>query len=720
MPLSPMQQGMLFNSLYQTHVGVDIEQVSIISDRPIAAPQLIQAWQQIIQRHPILHSTIVAASTPHPQLRLPQWPEAEVIPVSLTEHNWATIAPPQQTTQLELLRSADRQQGFDLLDPATPLMRFHLIQLSATRSQLIWTFHHLLLDGRSITQVLQEVFAVYAALTRGETLTLPAAGQYADYIAWQQQQDFRHSQPFWADLLAGFSGATPLLPPQASADLATTPGHHTATIALTAAQTTALVNLAAQHDITPNTIVQGLWGLLLSRYSGKSDVVFGTVRAGRKLPIAQVASIVGLLINTIPVRVQADPTQELIAYLQDLRSQHLAVRPHEQTPLMQIQAWSEVAGGTPLFESLVMFENHQMLDYLQQKSACWKHRTITLDEQPSFPLVLIAGLGEQLQLKISADRTRFDPATIARMCSHFATLCNGAIAHPTSSLGELPWLTPTETDQLLVQWNQTARDYARDTLIYELFEAQVVQQPDAIALVYDAQHMTYAELNQRSNQLAHFLVERGLQSGEAVGIYLDRGFELIIALIAVVKAGGAYVPLEPSWPDGRVQQIAASLDLRYMITGGNYRETLKVTRKKLPQLTPLITLDQADRMAITNRDRRTTAQNPAYIIFTSGSTGIPKGVVVNHQPVINLIEWVNREFAITPDDRGLFITSVCFDLSVYDIFGLLAAGASLQIADHDQTQDPYALLKLIQTTPITFWNSAPPTLQQLVPLLKRR
>jgi non-ribosomal peptide synthetase component F len=157
-----------------------------------------------------------------------------------------------------------------------------------------------------------------------------------------------------------------------------------------------------------------------------------------------------------------------------------------------------------------------------------------------------------------------------------------------------------------------------------------------------------------------------------------------------------------------------------MITRGNARETLKTMRQALPQLTPLITLDQADRAALTNLDRRTTAQNPAYSIFTSGSTGVPKGVVAHHQPIINLIEWVNCEFAITPADRGLFITSVCFDLSVYDIFGLLAAGASLQIASNDQTQDPYALLKLIQTPPITFWNSAPPTLQQLVPRLKRR
>ncbi len=719
-PLSPMQQGMLFNSLYQPHVGVDIEQVTITSAQPIDADRLIQAWQQIIQRHPILGSTIVAATSPQPQLRLPQWPTPEVIPISLTTHNWVTIAPAQQTTQLESLRLNDRQQGFDLLDPTTALMRLHLIQLSATRSQLIWIFHHLLLDGRSITQVLQEVFAIYDALSQGKTLTFPPAGQYADYIQWQQQQDFRHSQPFWQDLLAGFSGATPLLPPQASADLADTPGHQTVTIALTPAETTALIQLAQLHNITPNTVVQGLWGLLLSRYSGKSDVVFGTVRAGRQLPIAQAKSIVGMLINTIPVRVQIDPGQELIAYLQDLRSQHLAVRPHEHTPLMQIQAWSEVAGGTPLFESLVMFENHQRLDDRQQQSECWQHRTIALDEQPSFPLVLIAGLCQQLELKISADRTRFDHATIARISGHFQTLCHSAIANPHQTLGNLPWLTTAETDQLLVQWNQTSRDYDRDRLIHELFEAQVIQQPDAIALVYDAQQLTYYELNQRSNQLAHFLVQQGLQSGEAVGIYLDRGFELIIALMAVVKAGGAYVPFEPSWPDGRVQQIADSLDLRYMITGENYRETLTALRDELPQLMPLITLGQADRAAATNLDRRTTAQNPAYIIFTSGSTGVPKGVVVHHQSVINLIEWVNRKFQITPADRGLFITSVCFDLSVYDIFGLLAAGASLQIASNAQTQDPHALLRLIQTTPITFWNSAPPTLQQLVPLLKRR
>ncbi|MBE9028223.1 amino acid adenylation domain-containing protein [filamentous cyanobacterium LEGE 11480] len=730
-PLSPMQQGMLFHSLYQPQSGTDIEQIICTLNETVQVEYFVQAWQQILVRYDSLRTTITDVATLHPQQVVhPQ------LATPFEQQNWCDDSPMQQAEKLELLLASDRLQGFDLLNPAAILLRLRLIQLDVAKFKFIWTFHHLLLDGRSITQILQEVFALYDALRRAAHLPLPIVRPYQDYIAWQQQQNFCDAQPFWQDLLQGFNCATPLLPIQAMGETAVEPGHQNIAISLSSAQTAALQEYAAAIQVTPNTIIQGVWGILLSRYSGKQDVVFGTVRACRKTPIEGVDSMVGLLINTLPVRVQPQPDLSVREYLQALRAQHVAVRPYEQTPLMQIQTWSEIPGGTALLESLVLFENYQINEQLQQADAAWADRHVEFREQPSFPLVLMAAMGKALQLKVSYDQTRFDRPSMERLLGHLQMLLTSLLdhadplEHPDLRLAALTWLTTAETEQLLVQWNQTDRSYASERLLHELFEQQVSQNPAAVALVYGDQQMTYGELNQRSNQLAQYLVRQGLSSGEAVGVYLDRGFELVIALFAVLKAGGAYVPFEPTYPDARVQWIMDSLALRYMIAAPQYQAKLVPLTSQLAQFQQLVLLDLAatqmpgvfdfERYAAENLTRRTSATSRAYIIFTSGSTGTPKGVVVNHQSVTNLIDWVNREFEISATDRALFITSVCFDLSVYDMFGLLAAGGSLQIASNAEIQDPHALIRLLQTAPITFWNSAPPMLQQLVPLLKRR
>lgn len=708
--LSSIQQGMLFHHRYEPNSGVDIEQVVCRLQENLEVDRFARAWQQLIDRHPILRTRFGWNAQNEPIQQV-----LAVDEITIQYHDWRSNTADQQIRKFKAFLRCDRQNGFDF---SGSLMRFVLFQTAPDVYQFVWTFHHILLDGRSITQILQEVFALYD----NPAQPLPARRSYQDYIEQLHQQDWSHSKSYWQDLLKGFTTPTPLLHAPSLHQTQTQSGHGTARLNCSISLTAQLKSFAQQHHITPNTLVQAAWALLLHRYSNETSIVFGVTRACRRSLLPDGDSIIGLMMNTLPVRIEITDETTVLPWLQALRSQHFAVRPHENTPLSLVQDWSDVPRGTGLFESIVVFEHENFNDRLKQG----KHRSFKLIEQPSFPLVLIASLGTALELQISYDRARFTPETIKRMLDHLQVLLHGMIANPQQSLSDLPLITAAERHQLLFDWNATAADYQAQQCLHQLFEAQVEKTPNAIATVFRQQSLTYAELNQQANQIAHYLRSLGVGAGQFVAVFLDRGLEMIPTLLGILKAGAAYIPLETSFPPARIEWILESLAVQVVITQVRYVAILESLY--LRNLQHLVCLDvnypvfsdvkvstQADiqQSSIENLPLHCTSEDTAYVIFTSGSTGTPKGVVVKHQPVINLIEWVNRTFNVNHQDRVLFITSLCFDLSVYDIFGLLAAGGSIQIASSDDVRDPQVLINLLKTEPITFWDSAPPALQQL-------
>lgn len=718
--LSPMQQGMLFNSLV-AQSGVDIEQMICLVPEKLEVSAFVQAWQKVVARHPILRTSFDWEGEGEPLQRVHQQ-----LTIPVEQQDWRGLSQKEQSIQLQAYLQRDRADGFQL--NVAPLMRLTLLRLQESTYQLIWTFHHALLDGRSMPVILQEVFAFYDAMLQGSDLQLPQPRPYRDHIQWLQQQDWSTSQSFWRQLLLGFSAPTPLL-------IDPTPTHKDGfgqqEIRLSLCTTATLQALAQEHQLTLNTLVQGAWALLLSRYSRESDVVFGATRACRHSSVAGAESMVGLLINTVPVRVNVSAEKPLLTMLQELRSQWVAIRDYEHTPLVNIQGWSDVPKGTSLFNSLLVFENSEINSVLRlSQGDRYKNLQVQLEEQTNFPLTLI-GYGEpELLLKLKYDKHSFNDAKIGRMLGHLQTLLSSMATDPTQCLGDLPLLTVQEQQQLQ-EWNQTQADFSSSLCIHQLFEAQVQRTPLAVAVVFEQEQLTYKELNIRANQLAHCLKQLGVKPGVLVGVYLERSLEMIPAVLGILKAGGAYVPLEPSFPQARIELLLSSLQINCLVTQTGLLASIQQLTPQLPALQHLICLDHADRaqqvysradldlLESENLPLSATSDDIAYVIFTSGSTGTPKGVVVRHQPVINLIEWVNKTFHVNAADRVLFITSLCFDLSVYDIFGLLAAGGSIRVVSSPDVRDPEALLKILCHEPITFWDSAPPALQQLASLFPK-
>jgi non-ribosomal peptide synthetase component F len=666
-PLSAMQQGMLVHHLSRS-AGVDLEQLLCTLREPLDRVRFGQAWQQVVQRHPMLRTCFCWEGLAQPEQSVQ--PQVEL---TLQYADWQSLPADQQQQRLQDYLQTDRQQGFDLRQ--APLMRLALFQFGAADYRLIWTFHHILLDGRSFPIVLQEVFAAYAALCQGEPLQLPEPPQYYTYIDWLQQQNWAEAEPYWRNLLAGFKQPTPL-PVEPTQDM----GYAEATNALTAATTAQLIAVTKQHNLTPNTLVQSAWGLLLHRYSGSADVVFGATRACRHLPVAQSESMVGLLINTLPVRLQITPDTALLPWLKELRDQHLTIRPYEQTPLVQVQQWSEVPAGQALFDSLVTFENYALNQAMQSLGEAWQQREFKLFEAPGFPLALLGNLGNQLELRLLYDQQKFSAAKIAQILHHLVTLIenlvDALVAQPNQPLGDISLLTRSERQKILLDWNDTAVEYPVLRL-QDLFEMQVLKTPDAPAVIFNQQTISYAELNQRANRLAHYLQKLGVQPEVCVGICIERSFEMIVALLAIVKAGGAYVPLDPSYPADRLAHIQADAQLAAVLTLQKFEQLLP------SQDLPIVCLDRDWETIVSESNENpvsaATAENLAYIIYTSGSTGLPKGVLIEHRGAVNTILDINRRFGVTTGDRVLAVCSLNFDLSVYDVFGLLGIGGSLVV-----------------------------------------
>jgi non-ribosomal peptide synthase protein (TIGR01720 family) len=432
-PLSPMQQGMLFHSLYEPHSDVYCTQLFCRIEGEIDRAAFRAAWQAVIEHHPALRTSFEWEALEEPLQVVRRGTK-----LSIDERDWRGLEGQEQTVRLEHYLNGDRRKGFDLR--RAPLMRLALMRVGAREHLFVWTSHHLLLDGWSLPLVLGDVFQVYEATRRKEPATLERGRPYRDYIAWLRRQDLSKAEEFWRRLLKGFTAPTTLGTPSNNS-AGGTDGIGRQEVKLTEAMTSTLDRLARQHQVTLNTIVQGAWALLLAAYAGKDDVVFGAVTSGRSPEVAGIESMVGLFINTLPVRVRIPADARLLDWLKGLQAEQAEVQQYEYSPLSQAQAWSEVPPGTPLFESLFLFENYPMdprpQARLEAQTLGISARDIHLEESSNYPLTTWVNPDKEMSLRIAYDRRRFDDAIIGSLLDDYRALLEAASSNPRQTVGEL-------------------------------------------------------------------------------------------------------------------------------------------------------------------------------------------------------------------------------------------------------------------------------------------
>ncbi|WP_435592055.1 amino acid adenylation domain-containing protein [Nocardia sp. bgisy118] len=665
-PLSPLQRAMLLQSQLHPGSGVYLVQMHFDLCGSLDPVALRQAWASTVARHDMHRTLFVRLEEPKPLQVVRHTAE-----LPWQELDWSDEHPARQERRFAELIGQDKSQDFD---PAqAPLMRITVVRLAEDRHRVLWTRHHAISDGWSMPIVIGDVLRDYAALAGGAVPAVAPAPQFRDYISWLRGRDLTKDEDYWRSTLSGVTGPTPFAVDRPlgrdTLGLSSVRKHRTR---LTAATTAALAGAARRERITLSTFVLGAWAILLRRYSGEHDVVTGTVVAGRPPVLEGADAMAGCFLNILPVRVLVDDEKPVFDWLRQLQSDQVDREEHGYVPLGTIRNWAGLRGDTPLFESLVVFENVPLGATTRLGDSPLTVENASMSEHPGFPLTLTAVPGDELSLQLCYDVERFDAATITRMLGHLETVLT-ALAGTPGTLRTLPVLTGPEL-AVLTAVTPAVQPHFGALALHELFREQVRRTPTADALVVGEQVLSYAELDKRSDILASSLRAAGVVDGTLVGVCLEREAHLPVSILAVLKAGGAYVPLDPAYPESRIAQIVGDARPPVVLAQSSTQDLITAgTRRILLVDDPAtVVADPAVSPAATVHE-----QSVAMVIYTSGSTGTPKGVRITHGNVRALLEWGRREF--DPGDLAgtLASTSICFDLSVFELFLPLCTGGAV-------------------------------------------
>ncbi|HKH46811.1 MAG TPA: amino acid adenylation domain-containing protein, partial [Thermoanaerobaculia bacterium] len=665
-------------------------------------PRLEAAFGEVVRRHEILRTSFIELDgVPVQRIAPPQ-------PWSLPLVDLRRLPTDRREAEARRLAHQEAWRPFDLARPV--LLRTLLLRLDAEEHAFLLAVHHIVSDGWSMGLLIREVAAVLAGAPLPE---LPV--QYADYAVWQQRwltgEPLDRELAFWQRQLRG---VPPVLDLPTDHPRPAVQSFRGALVpcALPAGLLERLRGLAQREGATLFMVLLAALEALLFRLTGKEDFCVGSPVAGRSR--LETEPLIGLFVNTLAHRAGLAGAPRFDELLARVHETALAAWSHQEIPfekLVEALQPERNLSHAPLFQVMLAFQRAPWQSVDLPGLAL---RPLGLDSMTSkldLNLILHES-GEGVGGGLEFDTAFFDRTTALRLLTQLRTLLDGIAADSSCPVAELPLLPAAERHQVLAEWNDTVVDREEAALIHELFEVWAERTPGAVAAVCGGESMTYRELQERANRLAHHLAHLGIGPGSLVGIHLRRGLPMIPAVLAVLKAGAAYVPLEIGHPPARLQRLLGTLDISCVLT-----ETAQLG--VLPSLKDVVCLDRMDLEGYepSAPPRRSTADDLAYVIFTSGSTGTPKGVMVRHRPVVNLLRWAHRTFEFSPADRALFVTSLAFDLSVFDIFGLLGAGGSIRIATEEEIRDPQRLLKALAEEPITFWDSAPAALEQTVPFL---
>ncbi|MES4891873.1 non-ribosomal peptide synthase/polyketide synthase [Streptomyces sp. NPDC096012] len=701
LPLTPLQEGMLFHRLVGGPDDVYVDQAALLLEGVSDPDALALAWQRVTDRTPALRTSVVWEGVPvplqvvHREVRVP-----------VTQVDWRELDPAERAGRLAALRADDLARGLDLT--AAPLMRLTLVRLPDARLHLLWTSHHLILDGWSLAQVLTDVFEEYAALTTGAEPRPSARRPFGDYVRWLAGQDAEAARTHWRGVLAGFATPTPL-----PADRARRAGHETRstrahTAGLSEEVSARLARTARRAGLTLGTVVQGAWALLLSRYSAERDVLFGTTVSGRPDDLPGVESMVGMFINTLPTRVSVDGSRTAGAWLRELQEAQAEARRFAAVSLAELTGLSAVPSGSPLFDSMVAFENYPF-DETRSAGSGIRLADVSSRDATNYALVLRAYQGERFGFDLAYDPELFDAATVRTLAGRLCLLLGELADDPDRPLRSLAWTTAEERRRMLVDFQGTEEGRPADTLV-GLFAAQVARTPAAEAVGCGDERLDYATLNARANRLAHRLAELGAAPERFVALALPRSCDLVVAVLAVLKTGAAYLPIDPALPAERVAGLLADAAPVTLVT------TTGTAARAGYTAVPLLLLDDAGvrddlarRPATDPRDpaRCPLPESPAYAIYTSGSTGRPKGVVVPHANVVRLFTRTRQWFGFGEDDVWTLFHSYAFDFSVWELWGPLLHGGRLVVVPEDTARSPEDFLRLLADERVTVLNQTP-------------
>ncbi|MGZ9260897.1 MAG: amino acid adenylation domain-containing protein [Candidatus Binatia bacterium] len=666
---------------------------------------LEQSLNEIVRRHEVLRTVVATVNGDPVQKLLPP------SPLALTCTDISDRPETDREQALPRLLSEEAAKPFDL--SRGPLLRTKLLRLAPQDHVLFLNMHHVVSDGWSMGVLFREISDLYDAYCSGKTSPLPELPvQYADYTVWQREwlqgENLENQLSYWRKQLEGLM--TLQLPTDCAHPAVRTYRGSSQALNFSARLSQAIKSLSQREGGTLFMTLLAAFQILLSRYSGQSDIVVGSPIAGRNRQ--ETETLIGFFVNTLVLRADLSNHPTFRELLRQVRETTLEAHSHQDLPfekLVEDLQPQRNLNQNPLFQvTFQLDDNSSQLLTLPAIDV----EEMELDSGISrFDLSLsMIDNGKSFKGTLQYNTDIFNADTIDRMLGHYQRLLEGIVDNPEQRIDELALLTDAEKHQLLVEWNETKRDYPSEKCIHQLFEEQVERTPEAVAVVFEGQQLTYRELNDRANQLAHHLRNLGAKPNTLVALSLGRSIELVVAIYGVLKAGGAYLPVDPGYPQERLESMLQGVQASIMIMKGE----AELSRSALVHVVDLVSSRfEIEKQSKANPSQLSQPSDLIYVIFTSGSTGRPKGAAVYHQSFTNLVEWYTTSFDITEKDKALVISSPSFDLTQKNIFGPLIRGGELHLVAGPE-YDPGAINRIIAEQKITLINCTPSAFYPLV------
>ncbi|WP_339801534.1 amino acid adenylation domain-containing protein [Paenibacillus sp. FSL R5-0744] len=700
-PLTPMQYGMIYHWLLDKESNAYFEQICFPLKGELDINLLEKSLNKLVERHQTFRENFLYQNLTKPLKVVFRERYYHINHVTISK-----LSEYEQQTFLDDFIVNDRNHRFDL--SKGHLMRVAVIEKGSGRYEIVWSYHHILMDGWCVGTVMQEWFELYRAELKGINLVLDAVPSYTKYVEWIEKQDNENSLNFWEDYLDGYEKIAEIPCFEKSQEKNKYSLNETRTV-INEEITEKLNHVARKYNVTLNTIFQTIWGLILQKYNGADDVVFGAVTSGRPPEIVGIESMVGLFINTIPIRITRGPYDKFSDLLQFIQKNTLECEINSYSPLYEVQTKSRL--GPNLINHVLIFENYPENKHLDKLIYAgdlgFAVENISRIEQTNYDFNLIVIPAKDLTIECSYNSEKYSEKTVTKIFEHIIKVIKTILENPDVLLSEIELLTKEEK-QLLESFNATGTIYAEEKTIQQLFEEQVERTPEAIAVVSEKEQVSYRELNLRANRLAHVLRAHGVKRDEIIGLMVERTPEMIVGILGILKSGAAYVPLDPAYPEERITYMLADSGAHILLTQDSLEE--QVTSLKKNYAGSILDIEQAEAMSDTdeNPEPINKSEDLAYVIYTSGSTGKPKGVMLEHRGLINAqLLWENS-FGIVPEDRIVQFASSSFDASVSEIFMALFAGAKLYIPSKETILDPQRFVDYIGKNKLTVL-TLPPT-----------
>lgn len=687
-----MQSGLLFHSEMSADAYVS-QMLFTINQLDITAFEY--AWENLVARHDILRTAFYLSDNGYHQV------------VTNSKLNWKLVdlsdkSETEKENIIEDYRLSEKKEGFNI-DNAQ-LMRICAFKLSENSYRILWSHHHALWDGWCNALLFREVVAFYQAKLDNKSIQLLSPPQYINYIDWLQKQDDDAAKRYWKEYL-GIINSEVTFPQQLSNASSNTVRLESS---ISKELTDRLSEIALQHSFTMNTFIQASWAILLSRYTGDKTSRFGTVVSGRPAQLDGVEEIVGLFINTIPVVVKVEDNLGLENWLKSIHQRHLDSDEFSYLPLNEIKNCTSV---NELFDTLVAFENYPA-DSLQQEGV-EQVSELTLSEVDSYEetnygLTLIVHVDSNLHFKLDYKSELYEERIVNRLLPHLENILESIAGLLESSkkphLDEIKILSIGEEQILTEDFNDTHVNYPIEQRLHDLFIEQVKSSPNSVAIRDQDGAVTYQELFDKANVLNKTLREHGVDVDELVAVRLPKGRAQLVATLGIMMSGAAYLPLEVKWPNDRCKRVTEKAKCKHLIVL-NTEDGLEHLNST--SISELLETKIEESAGLTDFSNRQSPTDLAYVIFTSGSTGEPKGVAIEHRSAVNTILDINALYEVTSSDKVLAVSALSFDLSVYDLFGLLAVGGEVVFPDDDKAMDPSHWLEIVEEYKVTLWDTVP-------------